>query len=180
MSDVGNSQIEDFLDPSYAADIGSLSMDELRQKRAACQGFESSLSYLRRMAQGRLDILMADVQRRRDGGDGNLGDLVDQLKNILAEKVHAPGFGRLQTQFDPGPANEELQAELDSLVAPDVLSSLPDLSDADVEAITEKLRAFEQDVSARRRKMHELIDSFQDEIVRRYKTGEATVDSLLS
>lgn len=177
---MGNSRIDELLDPAFAADIHSLSMEEVRNKRAECQAVESALSYLRRMIQGRLDIVMAEAQRRRDGGSGDLADLVDRLKDILSENVHAPGLGRLPSRIDPGPISDELQAELDAAADPERLASITDLDDAEVEQVVSSLRALETDISARRRQMHELIDTFQDEIVRRYKSGEATVDSLLS
>jgi hypothetical protein len=41
------------------------------------------------------------------------------------------------------------------------------------------LSDLEHAVSARRRSLHERIDALQSELTRRYKTGEATVDSLL-
>lgn len=179
MPGVGTSRIEALLDPGFAADVSSLSMEEVRAKRAQCQEVESALSYLRRLAQGRLDIVLADVQRRQSGGDSSLSGLVDNLKDILAEKVHAPGLGRLATDFDPGPVSDELQIELDAVVAPDALSMLPEMTDDAVADIAESLGAMERDISSRRRKLHELIDIFQDEIVRRYKSGEASVDSLL-
>ena len=37
----------------------------------------------------------------------------------------------------------------------------------------------ERHVSGQRRALHERIDALQEELVRRYKTGEASVDSLL-
>src|ERR671921_714408 len=42
-------------------------MDELRAKRAESQRVEVGLSYLRRLAQGRLDIVAAEVRRRVEG-----------------------------------------------------------------------------------------------------------------
>ena len=39
--------------------------------------------------------------------------------------------------------------------------------------------AHEAELSARRRTLHERIDVLQAEITRRYKTGEASVESLL-
>ena len=44
---------------------------------------------------------------------------------------------------------------------------------------SEKLSAYEADVSARRKALFEQIDALQAEITRRYKTGEASVESLL-
>jgi hypothetical protein len=41
------------------------------------------------------------------------------------------------------------------------------------------MRDFENDLSALRRRLHERIDALQAEIGRRYRDGEASVDSLL-
>jgi uncharacterized small protein (DUF1192 family) len=38
--------------------------------------------------------------------------------------------------------------------------------------------AYEHDVSGRRRALHERIDVLQAEITRRYRTGEASVETL--
>ena len=45
--------------------------------------------------------------------------------------------------------------------------------------MADQLAAFEQRVSGHRRDLFERIDALQAEITRRYKTGEASVDSLL-
>ena len=45
--------------------------------------------------------------------------------------------------------------------------------------MADQLTAFEQRVSGHRRELFERIDALQAEITRRYKTGEASVDSLL-
>lgn len=181
MPEVSAPDIDALLDPSYVADLGALSMDELRSKRAECQEVEVGLSYLRRVAQGRLDIVLADLHRRSEGGEGgDLHSLVEKLKDILSDKVHAPGMGRLPTLMAPGEGNSALTAEMDAIAGPDALTSLPDLGDADVRDIADGLGALERKISGQRRALHERIDALQDEIVRRYKTGEATVDSLLS
>lgn len=181
MPEVSNSRIDTVLDPAYVADLPSLSMDEVRARRSECQEIEVGLSYLRRLVQGRLDIVLADLQRRTDGGEsGDLHSLVESLKDILADKVHAPGIGRLPTLLAPGEGDLELTAEVDSVVDPDALASLPDLDDPQVRAIADDLGALERKISGQRRALHDAIDALQDEIVRRYKSGEATVDSLLS
>ena len=52
-------------------DVTTLSMDELRAKRAESQAIETGLSYLRRLAQGRLDIVAAEqpLGRAEDVGE---------------------------------------------------------------------------------------------------------------
>src|SRR5690242_10810807 len=62
----------------------ALSMDELRAKRAESQAVEVGLSYLRRLAQGRLDIVAAEQRRRAEGGEPVDHDhLVESLSDIL-------------------------------------------------------------------------------------------------
>jgi hypothetical protein len=79
------------------------------------------------------------------------------------------------------PAEPELTElyRLDEIVNADALSTLPQLSEPQLREIVDGLAEFEHEVSAGRRSVHEVIDQLQDELVRRYKSGEASVDALL-
>jgi len=46
--------------------------------------------------------------------------------------------------------------------------------------VAESLAGFERTVSALRRTLFDRIDAIEAELTRRYRTGEASVDSLLS
>ena len=59
------------------------------------------------------------------------------------------------------------------------LADLPSVDDATLQAMADQLTDFEQRVSGYRRDLFERIDALQAEITRRYKTGEASVDTLL-
>ena len=167
------------MDPEYAADLGHLTMEELRARRAECQELEVALSYRRRMAQGRLDIVGAERRRRRTGGAPVDHDhLVEQLSDILADRTHEPGVGRLPQLLAPA-ADELGTADLDDLAGPGMLSALPDQDEAALDRLVRDLSAYEHDVSAQRRALHERIDVLQGEITRRYRVGEASVESLL-
>ena len=63
------SELDRILDPGYLGDLASLPMNDVRAMRAECQEVETGLSYLRRLVQGRLDIVGVERQRRRDGGE---------------------------------------------------------------------------------------------------------------
>ena len=79
--------------------------------RAECQEVETGLSFLRRVVQGRLDIVAAELARRRDGGEpADLAALVEQLPTILADHLRAPGNGRLPNTLGPGHLDAELEA----------------------------------------------------------------------
>ena len=160
-------------------DLTALSMDELRAKRAESQAVEVGLSYLRRLAQGRLDIVAAEQRRRAEGGAPvDHEHLVESLSDILGEHLIAPGNGRLSQLLGPD-LGEVDTAPLDAIAGPSRLAALPDLTDAEVAELLEQLAAYEHDVSARRRALFEQIDALQAEITRRYKSGEASVESLL-
>jgi hypothetical protein len=164
----------------YLGDLEQRDMDDIRAMRAECQGVETGLSYLRRLVQGRLDIVGVEIQRRRDGGDPNdLSVLISQLPEILSDRTRTPGFGRLPQLMAPGEVDPELEAKLDAVVAGHDVDSLPSLSDDALGDLAATLEAFEHEVSSRRRELFDRIDALQAEITRRYRTGEASVESLL-
>ena len=175
--------IETLLAPDFLVGLTSVPLPEVRSRRAVCQEVEVGLSYLRRMVQGRLDIVLAELARRTSGESaGDVANLVDRLPSILADNVHAPGNGRLPTLMTP--TLDELDvgftSRLDAIVDANELAALSDREVDEVHAVADSLHQLEKDISAQRRSLHERIDVLQEEIVRRYKTGEATVDTLLA
>ena len=159
--------------------IEDLPMPELRSRRATCDEAEGALSYLRRLVQGRLDIVHAELERRAGGGVGDLAAIVEQLPEILSEGGRTAGIGRLPTLLAPRVNYRLLTAELDRIIDADKVGALPALEDAQVGAIAAALEELERKVSAQRRALHERLDVLQAEVVRRYRSGEATVDNLL-
>ena len=140
---------------------------------------ETGLSYLRRIIQGRLDILLAEQRRRESGEQESLTELVDQLPSILSEHVHAPGLGRLPALMGPGELDEGLQARLEEAMPEGRLAGVTDVDEAELSSAGDRLVELEREVSGLRRSVFDVLDRLQEEIVRRYRTGEATVDSLL-
>ncbi len=168
------------LDPDYLGNLTARDMDEVRDMRKECQEVETGLSLLRRVVQGRLDIVGVELQRRAEGGDpDDLPDLIARLPEVLSDRTHAPGVGRLPQMMTPGEMPPELEAELDAIVGTGHLADLPSVDDAALHSMAGQLDAFEQRISGQRRDLFERIDALQAEITRRYKTGEASVDSLL-
>ena len=173
--------LAEVLDPGYVADLGAKDLDEVRSMRDQAQRVENGVSYLRRLAQGHLDIVNHERTRRREGGEaGDLSALIGQLPEILSEHTRGPGLGRPPQDLDPAVVPAELEAALDTIVAGADLADLATLDDAALDTLAERLGTFEAEVSGRRSELHGRIDVLQDEIKRRYRDGEATVDSLLS
>jgi hypothetical protein len=79
----------------------------------------------------------------------------------------------------PGELPADLAAELEGISGVGERADLPSVTDDDLRSMADDLAAFEQKVSGHRHALFERIDTLQAEITRRYKTGEASVDSLL-
>lgn len=173
--------LEEILEPSYLGGLPDRPLDEVRAMRDRCQEVEGGLSYVRRLAHGRLDIVGGELARRREGGDpADLAALVDRLPGLLADRegrpARVPRSPRRLTLGEPPP---ELEAELDDIVAVGDLAGLTERNDEEMEAIADRLVAFEQVLSDRRRRVHERIDTLQAEIARRYRDGEVRIEDLL-
>lgn len=168
------------LDPGYLGDLLARPMEEIRAMRTTCQEVETGLSMLRRVVQGRLDIVGLELTRRAEGGDpGDLPDLIARLPEVLSDRTRAPGVGRLPQFMAAGEMPVELEGELDAILGAGRMGDLSALTDAELTTLADQLGVFEQKVSAFRRDLFDRIDALQAEITRRYKTGEATIDALL-
>lgn len=155
-------------------------LDDLRAARAECVEVETGLSYLRRRVQGLLDIVTREQARRRAGGGGaDLSSLIEELPSILADGPSRGDGGRLPHGLAPTTVDPELEAELDAVLGEAGAADPSGLDDADLDALATGLGALEAKVSARRRALFARIDALQAELARRYRTGEASVDSLL-
>ena len=172
-------QLSDFSDPAYLDGLEGWTLDDVRARREAATEVETGLSYLRRIVQGRLDIVVSEQRHRQNGERGDVSDLVDQLPSILSDNVHAPGLGRLPAMMAPGKVDEGLEHDLDAILPAGRLGELSDLDDDALTSAAEAMAEFEKSVSLQRRTVLDVVDRLQDEIVRRYRTGEATVDNLL-
>ena len=161
------------LDVNYLAGINDAPPEELRAMRAECADLENAVSYVRRLAQGRLDLLGAETQRRAEGGGGDLGDLVDRLPELLSGGLTAPGSGRADQDLEP-PAHlvDPLSEVLDGAVGPSVMTSLPDLGNDELTVALTTLTGVEDDLSTSRRSLHSTIDALNDELARRIADGE--------
>ncbi len=167
------------LSADYLGDLKAHSIDEIRHMRAECQQVEDSLSYLRRLVQGRLEVVSADLRCREETGrPADPATLVKELPKILGDRVHAPGFGRPPGRLIP-PDDDRITAELDAVLDAEGLASLGDRSDDQVRELADRLTELERRVSSDRRALHERLDALQGEVARRYKAGEVSVDSLL-
>ena len=173
----GNRRIDRVLRDDYVAGIGSLSMDELRTRRDDAEQEEADTSYLRRLVQGRIDILRAELARR--GGEGT-GSLLADLPQILGDETRsAPrGSGR-HSAVEPSRADEH-RRYVEALVADVDLSDVAARTDEELRSALAVFEREESDLSDKRRRIFGVLDACSTEITRRYRDGEADVSDLLT
>ncbi|MFF5427092.1 MULTISPECIES: ABC transporter substrate-binding protein [unclassified Streptomyces] len=165
-------------------DLGSLRLPELRALRREAQGDEADLSYVRRMLQGRIDILRAELARRADPeAPGRRADpeapVLDRLSEILADvpSRHRSSARHVTLSTPRGEEYRRLATEMLSEVE---LSDLSARTDAELHAAMGRLAGYEQQISRRRQSLQRTADDCGAEIARRYREGEAQVDDLLA
>ncbi len=155
-------------------DLGADPIETIRSTRADFQAVEAKVSFLRRIIQGRLDIVEADRRRRREGGPADLHALVDDLPRILADGPRrGEGSGRLPASVLP-PDDDALTAELEAAFGPEGAAGVPALDDSALDALITRLKALEAGASRRRQELFDGIDRLGSELVRRYRSGEAS------
>ncbi len=174
--------LKEVLDPEYVSGLESLPLQDLRAKRAACAELETELSYLRRLAQARIDLVLDESERRQHGSTGaGRDELVERLPQILGEHDRSGGPGRLPAFLAPAEGDQlRLAARVEQLLPTEQLGSLSSVAVGRLGELLEVLSLLERDVSAERRSLHDILDRIQEELVRRYRSGEATVDTLLT
>ena len=176
-----DSELERLFAPDYLDDLGGRSLDDLRSMRADCQHAETVVSYLRRVAQGRLDIVQGILEQKASGV-ADLSEIVEHLPSIIGSGPPRPaGPGRLPSQMAPDiEVDENLTAEIDAIFDAARIGDALDKPADELRAVAEELIAAEGRISHQRKALHERIDALQAEIVSRYKSGQASPDGLLA
>lgn len=164
-----------FLDPKFIEGLPSLSMEEIRSRRSSCSEVELSVSYMRRLVQGYLDIVLAELEVRKSPVGDNL---VERLPSILGQNLRVGPSGRPPGELEPKNI-DDLTTMIEMMVGVERLSRLDQLSSEEAIEIVENLVALEEELSTSRLLLHKRIDIFQQEIISRYKSGEEKVDNLL-
>lgn len=159
-------RIDRILADEYTADIDGRSLDDLRVMERECLEVETEISYVRRLAQGRIDIIEAERDRRATGG--SLSDLIASLPTILADESGRGGPANTRAQSVLAPADGiEWNRGLEQLIDDATLANLPTLSDDELAATQVQLRELEHDSSQRRRSLHAVIDTIAHAVARR-------------
>jgi hypothetical protein len=163
----GRRRVDRVLGEGFLDGLGEMTLQEVRQRRFDAEQEDADLSYIRRLLQGRMDIIRAEQQRRATAS-GDADPVVDQLAQVLG------GGGR------PSPHGlAENRRRVEQIVSDPALSNVGAMSDAQLAAGYEELVGFERTVSGIRHRVQQVMDQLTAEITRRYRDGEASVDELL-
>ncbi|MFE4669458.1 aerial mycelium formation protein [Streptomyces sp. NPDC056716] len=160
-------------------DLTTLNLPELRTLRRDAQRDEADLSYVRRLLQGRIDILRAELARRGTASLVAPGEaLMDRLPEILTD---APARQRSSARHVTlgTPQSEEYRRLAAEMLGEVELSALDARTDLELTSAMVRLVRYEQQVSRRRQTLQRTTDECSAEIARRYRDGEAQVDDLL-
>jgi hypothetical protein len=170
-----------------APDLGGMDLAALRALRRDAQREEADLSYLRRMLHGRIDILRAELARRGgaeeppspDGVAGADAPVVDRLSEILADGPSRVRSSARHVTLGT-PLTEPVRLLAEEMLSEVELSDLDARTDPELHAAMGRLARHEQQVSRRRHALQRTVDGCSAEITRRYRSGEAHVEDLLT
>jgi hypothetical protein len=154
-------------------DPGALSLSELRSLRQRLQLEDDAVSYARRVAQARLDLVKAEEAHRTDSSESEVGD---ELRSVLSQ--HLTGGPARPPRPTDDLSGHPLAIELDELCSAHGFGRLKQLDDAELVSLSAALGEFEARVSSDRRARFERLDALSAELVRRYRDGEADIESL--
>ncbi len=165
-------RIDEVLDAAFLTELSEWPLDELRSRHAECLEIETEVSYVRRMTQARIDILEAELDRHASGG--SVGDLIAALPEILADEgPRAPvEKSRLTRHLAPS-MDIKWRRGREHLITDDTLAKLPNLDDDECGPRSSSSASLEQEVSAQRRNVLQVIDRMEGDLAARHKVGQA-------
>lgn len=154
-------------------DATSLSLAELRALRNRLQQEDDVVSYARRVAQARLDLVQTETARRAQAAG-----VADEVTEVLAQ--HLTGGAPRPPRPAEDLSDNSLAVELDAICAQHGFGRLEELDEDELRVLSDAIGEFERRVSLDRRQRFDRLDALSAELVRRYREGEADVDSLLA
>ncbi|MFN0091464.1 MAG: hypothetical protein ACKVWR_14545 [Acidimicrobiales bacterium] len=167
----------------FLAGLTDAPIEALRRMRTDCEALEQALSYARRLAQGRLDIVATELSARRQGEAGDdLHSMIDRLPEILADHCRPAGGGpaRPMRSITPSALDSALADRVEAAASARELATLHERDEDELAELTDRYAELERELSGVRRLVHARIDALQAELTHRYQSGAVSVESLLS
>lgn len=161
-----NRRIDRIRDPSFLDGLADLPLDDVRARRDECMAEREYLSLLRRLVQGRAEILKAELAGRESDDQR---PLVDRLSEILASEQPATSRGEAMRVTLPEEEMLLARRRIERLVADAGISDPSELDDDRLTEAVGVLATEEAEVSSQRADVLRVLDTLQDELKRRYK-----------
>lgn len=150
---------------------GTQSLAEIRAERTALQREEDIVSFVRRLAQGRLDLVEDEKRRRESGIDEPPAPLEQRLAEVFGQQ-HGGGSARPPRETEV-PTDHPLLQQLDEMCASYGFESMETLEDRALGDLSSALSMFEKECSRQRHEMFDRIDALTAEVVRRVRESGA-------
>jgi len=163
----GNRRIDRIRSEGYVEDLDALDLEVLRAKRDECMAEREYLSLLRRLVQGRAEILKAELDAR--SSDSEHAPLIERLSTILAGDEAVGSRGEVVRVSVPEEELTMARRRVERLVADAGISDPSSLDDERLADAVRVLEGEEREVSDARRDVIRVLDTVQDELKRRYK-----------
>ena len=160
----GKRRIDRVLAPEFTDGLQEIEEKELRERRDLSRAEREYLSYVRRLVQGRRDILQAELERRRRGGDEE--SLLEMVAATLADAPTGSSRGEAPVFTIPDDEINLARRRVERLVSDSRLSDLPGLSDEELEEAVARIDEEERDLSDLRSRVLRVYDTLQAELVR--------------
>lgn len=178
----GRRRVDRICDPAFIEGLPGLSIGELRRRREDARAEEADLTFIRRMLQGRLDMVTAEQKARQDGGSSPQ-ESAQMIADLLAEasgtRSSTPASPR-HVSTDPAPQANAGRRSTDQAVLAAVSSEVARQDDEALATVADALRKHEQEVSQTRQMVHQVLDALTSELARRYRSGDVEIEQALS
>jgi hypothetical protein len=143
------------------------SVGALRAQRRALQQEEDAVSYVRRLTQGRLDLVLDEERRRQRGESEPIGNVTERLAEVFGQQQ---GGGSARPPRETVVPNDHvLMQQLDELCDQFQFAQLDTMSDSDLRQLRDALQLFEQSCSQQRHALFEQIDALTTQLVQQIK-----------
>lgn len=148
------------------------SVAEIRARRQALQAEEDAISFVRRLAQGRIDLVRDEQRRRVQGSDVPTTSLEERLADVFGQQ-HGGGSARPPRETNV-PSDHPLVKELDQVCEHYSFEAMDGLDDKDLDELLGALDMFEKTCSQMRHKLFDQIDALTAELVKKVRESGAS------
>lgn len=135
----------------------------IRAERRQLQDEEDAISFVRRLSQGRLDLVQDELRRRASGADAPVGSLAERLAEVFGQQ-HGGGSARPPRETNIA-ADHPLIKDLDELCDLYQFASMENIDERALSDLESGLSMFEKNCSQLRHELFERIDALTASLV---------------